>query len=419
MVSRDEYPLLYHGRKRAIYEKAVASLAVEPIRPRDAHVNTFVKAEKINFSAKVDPAPRVIQPRSPRYNVEVGRYLKLYEKAMCVAFRRVFGYRVVLKGLNATDVACELRSSWETFTRPVAVGLDATRFDQHVSADALRWEHSVYNDVFRSKELRALLERQIDNRGVGYAEGYKVEYSVTGCRMSGDINTGMGNCLLMSSMVLSFVEHYGIKARLANNGDDCVLMVEQSDLHRLDGLDAWMLDFGFTLTREEPVTTFERIEFCQAQPVYTSTGWRMIRDPRVCLSKDMVSLQGWSSELEVQYWLHLIGSAGKALNKGVPVLEAFYSRLAELGSPAPGAYLDNVGVSGMDYMARGVVGGEVVAESRVSFYRAFGITPDFQEDLEALYSCLVTSYQVSPMMFPDITLDNDNPLTTWLRTTRT
>lgn len=58
----------YTGRKRGVYERAVSSLATKPLDIRDSYIQAFVKAEKINFSAKKDPAPRVIQPRSPRYN---------------------------------------------------------------------------------------------------------------------------------------------------------------------------------------------------------------------------------------------------------------------------------------------------------------------------------------------------------------
>jgi len=251
IVAREEYPGLYVGRKRGIYERAYTSLMVRAIGVRDAWVNTFVKAEKVNFDKKIDPAPRVIQPRSPRYNLEVGRYLKLYEKELFRGFERVWGYPVVLKGMNSHEVGMWMSRHWEHFDCPVAVGLDATRFDQHVSKHALKWEHSVYNAAFQSKELRKLLAWQIHNHGVARLDGYRVDYDIEGCRMSGDINTGLGNCLLMSAMVISYCEHTGLKFRLANNGDDCVLFVEKTDLHLLAGIDAWMLDFGFTLTREE------------------------------------------------------------------------------------------------------------------------------------------------------------------------
>lgn len=92
VVDIEAYPSLYHdARKRAIYTRAVTSLSQEAITKRDSIVNTFVKAEKVNFSAKPDPAPRVIQPRSPRYNACVGRYLKPLEKALLGSYESSMG----------------------------------------------------------------------------------------------------------------------------------------------------------------------------------------------------------------------------------------------------------------------------------------------------------------------------------------
>jgi len=75
----EDFPKLYQGRKRTIYQNAVDSLFVKPLTKQDGYLSTFLKAEKINFSKKPDPAPRVIQPRLPRYNAVVGRYLKPLE----------------------------------------------------------------------------------------------------------------------------------------------------------------------------------------------------------------------------------------------------------------------------------------------------------------------------------------------------
>lgn len=417
IVARDEYPGLYTGRKRGIYERAVASLVVRAVNVKDAWVNTFVKAEKVNLTSKGDPAPRVISPRSPRYNVEVGRYLKLFEKELCKGFARVWGYPVVLKGMNAGEVGTWMARHWESFDEPVAVGLDASRFDQHVSVDALKWEHSVYNSVFNSPELRRLLSWQLRNHGIARVEGKVVEYDIDGCRMSGDINTGMGNCLIMSSIVIAYCEQAGIRFRLANNGDDCVLFVEKQDLKSLDGIDAWFLDGGFTLTREDPVYVLEQVVFCQAQPVLTSTGWRMVRDPRVAMSKDCVSLLGWDNPLMLGQWAHSVGSCGLSLTAGVPVWEAWYRRLLRIGAGVRSVGVDEVvWDSGLGYMARGVQPGVVDDAARYSFWRAFGITPDFQVALEADYAEELDQLTPTPLTYPDVkVLDiSNNPLATWL-----
>lgn len=416
IVSREEYPGLYVGRKRGVYERAYASLMVRAIGVRDAWVNTFVKAEKINFDKKGDPAPRVIQPRSPRYNLEVGRYLKLFEKELCHAFVRVFGYPVVLKCFNAQQVGGWLARHWDEFREPVGVGLDASRFDQHVSQEALRFEHSVYNGVFRSPELARLLRWQLTNHGVARVEGHRVDYTVEGRRMSGDINTGMGNCLLMACMVIAYCEQAGIKFRLANNGDDCVLFIEKADLPSLGGIDAWMLDFGFTLTREEPVFELEHVEFCQSRPVRCANGWRMVRDPRVAMSKDCVSLLGWDNPKSFADWAAAIGGCGLSLTTGVPVWEAWYARLQRLGGAPAGGVVEAVWDSGLGYMSRGVEPCDVDAEARVSFYKAFGILPDVQVALETDYSEPVHIPEPTPLTYPDVScIDRqENPLAAWL-----
>lgn len=417
VVSREDYPSLYNGRKRVVYEKAVDSLLTRRLTVADSYVSTFLKAEKINFTAKVDPAPRVIQPRSPRYNVEVGRYLKLYEKRLFAGFEAVFGYPVVVKGLNAQQVGGLFAQHWESFRKPCGFGIDASRFDQHTSVEALRWEHSVYNGAFNSPELARLLKWQLRNRGIARTEGYRLDYTVEGCRMSGDINTGMGNCLIMSSIVLAYVEEKGINAKLVNNGDDCVVICETEDLHRFDGLGQWALDFGYSLVREETKFHLEQLEFCQAQPVKTGSGWRMVRSPWTAMSKDAVSLLGWQTEDEMRRWMGAVGTCGLSLTSGVPVWEAWYRRLVDAGLVDDTGLTERVNECGMYYMSRGVTGSAVTPEARVSFYHAFGITPDLQVALEAEYAVPLSLAPTQPMTSTQVShSDLDyNPLAAWCR----
>lgn len=417
IVAVDQYPQLYTGRKQQLYQRAADSLKVRELSQRDAIVSTFVKAEKVNFSSKGDPAPRVIQPRSPRYNLMVGRYLKLFEAELCHGFERVCGWPVVLKGRNADQVGQVLEDHWRSFDAPVAIGLDASRFDQHVSQDALKWEHSVYNGVFQSDELRRLLRWQLHNRGISRVEGYRVDYSVEGCRMSGDINTGMGNCLLMSSIVIAFCESVGIKFRLANNGDDCVLFVEQPDLPKLGGIAGWFLDFGFTLTQEKPVYVLEQVEFCQAQPVRIGGSYRMVRNIRSAPSKDCVSLLPWDNQSSFAAWAHAISSCGLSLTRGVPIWEAFYTHISTAG--AQKEYAEQaVAESGMSYMSRGVRDCVVDEEARYSFYLAFGIAPDVQRAIEQWYMSGSLQYQPPrPLTYSQVRCIEfeTSPLAPWLR----
>jgi hypothetical protein len=107
------------------------------VQRQDSFLQAFVKAEAVNFTAKPDPAPRIIQPRNPRYNALVGRFIRPLEHRVYIAIGKLFGGPTVMKGYNAVGTASCLRDMWLEFTNPVALSLDASRFDQHVSREAL------------------------------------------------------------------------------------------------------------------------------------------------------------------------------------------------------------------------------------------------------------------------------------------
>lgn len=383
-VDTDVFLSYYSGRQRAVYDKAALSLLTTPVRRADARVKSFVKAEKINRTSKPDPAPRVIQPRDPRYNIEVGRFLRPLEKPMFDAIKRTWGGPTVLK-CNYAQQGEALREMWEQFPRPVAVGLDASRFDQHVSAAALRYEHSFYLSAFRGpwrQTLARLLQWQIDNRGVAYFPDGRVTYEVEGKRMSGDINTSLGNCVLMCCLVWAYCHERGVKARLANNGDDCVVIMDESHLAQFSGgLREWFLERGFNMTVEDPVRDFERIVFCQTQPVWTPQGWIMCRDPRVAIGKDLVSMLDLGEGLRA--YLGSIGMCGEAAAGGLPVFGEFYQQCSTAGR-ITGLTLHRAFASGLLSGSKGMNrrGLEVSDYTRYSFWLAFGILPDEQVALE-------------------------------------
>lgn len=408
-LTRDEFVDCYDGRKREVYRKAAESLAARPLNKADSFVSTFVKCEKLDFHAKPDPAPRVIQPRSPRFNVEVGRYLKRLESPLCKGIAEVWGGTTVFKGMNAGAQGVELAKAWSEFTQPVAVGFDATRFDQHVSDDALRFEHSVYLGLFPEAQrprLKGLLDMQLRNRGYARAPEGTVKYEVSGRRMSGDINTGMGNCLLMCAMMFAFVSELGIRARLINNGDDCVLIFEKQHLRRVtQRCDRYFRDFGFVMEAEAPVYTLEEVTFCQCKPVFDGATWIMVRDPRVCVNKDLVSVLDLGVRGGAATWAHAIGSCGLAMTAGMPMMGSFYRLLlrhGRVGRAALHPWMD----SGFARMAHGMArsDGVVSDAARLSFFRAFGIVPDLQTALEETWDCMSLDFSAGERV-PTLPLD--------------
>lgn len=383
---------LWTGRKRKVYEQALDSLRLTPLSRSDARLSTFVKCEKIDAS-KVDPAPRVIQPRSPRYNIHLACYLKPHEHEFYHRIDQMFdtdglGDKTVFKGLNARSAAHHLMLKASRYSNPVFVGLDASRFDQHVSVPALKWEHSIYESCFAygTKWLSELLSWQLINHGLArIPDGSRVRYTCEGRRMSGDMNTSLGNCILMSSLVHAYCREAGIpKPSLANNGDDCVLMFERKHLSKLSRLPTWFREMGFTMKVEPPVFDLRQVSFCQVN-LLTSPNYNIcVRNPHVVTSKDLHSTYPFTHENEYFQWLTASGICGSTSHQGVPVLEAFYSSfpIGEITNKKVLEELDR-------WQKYSIVGGakecEISAEMRHSMWVAFGILPDSQIALEDMY----------------------------------
>nr|BAA97674.1 54 kDa protein [Rice virus X] len=378
----------YTAEKRKLYEAAAQTLAWKPICRRDSHIRAFIKVEKLESDVK-DPVPRTIQPRSRRYNLCLGQYLRLNEKRFTRTIDLVFGEATVMSGYDNVTQARYLRSKWDSYPDPVAIGLDASRFDQHCSPEALEFEHSFYTKVFNDPTLDELLSWQRVNKGTAVVmTGECLKYEVNGCRMSGDINTSLGNKLLMCAMVWTYLQAHDIDAKLANNGDDCVLFCSAGSVAKImSTLPGCFLNWGYTMEVEDPVRIFERTVFCRSQPVCVDGTWAMIRQLG-SLSRDCFSTHDWSNEMTFRDNMNAIGQCNGIINDGVPV----HMEQAKAMWRAGGSRNFNVETlrSQIEYSWRERLGNRdrllwspVVPSTRLSYFLAFGIEPCVQEAVEA------------------------------------
>lgn len=373
---------LFPANKRKVYQAAFESLSSEgPVTVRDSRLKPFVKFEKQD----VAQAPRIINPRSPRYNLEVARYLKHFEHHMFDAINAAYGAHTgatVIKGMDANASAECLKQKWDRFAEPIAIGLDASKFDMHVSPAALRYEHSYYNEYWGNKRLAELLEMQCLNKGRARCDDGYVDFCMKGTRSSGDMNTSLGNCILMCAMVYAHAKEAGVRIELANNGDDCVVFLERSDEERYrETLVSWFASKGFVMKVEPTAHELEEIEFCQTHPVRVGGGWQMVRDPRACLRKDVMCLRAVQNEKTFRKWVWAVGDGGFNTNGGVPVLGAFYARLRAHGTKSD-KFTDLV--SRYRFASTSARCTEVTPEARASFWIAFGLTPPEQLAIERL-----------------------------------
>jgi hypothetical protein len=374
----ENFPRYYTGPKRVRYEQAVQSLIADPFDLRkDSKVDTFIKFEK----ALKETSPRLIQPRSFRFNVVIGVYLKQLEKRVFTRINRCFGGEVVMSGYNAAQVGGYVRAMWDRVDNPVTFDFDVSRFDQKCSAivqSAI--EHEVYCSFYGESEawdLRELLEAQLHTRGSARCADGRVVYSVHGCRMSGDMQTKMGNTLLVCVLVMSWLRRKKVDLRkigFVDVGDDGQLIVPGGLVdHIRDGFQEYFRIFGFDVKVGPVSRLFSQIKFCQSHPMRIENEYRMVRSLDA-LRKDTAFLRSCTPS-EYDGWLHSMGVAGRLLSSGVPVYHAWYSSF-----PVTSNFTALDPESGIARLSRGLIVGDgcITDEARCDFYDAFGITPDEQ-----------------------------------------
>lgn len=398
-VPHDIVVAAYKGRKASRYASAFDSLEENPVSREDSKLTAFLKCEKINLSIKTDPAPRLIQFPNPRYSLELMTYLKFSEKKFMRAIDSVWGEPTVMSGYNCEALGAIMATKWSQYSDPVAVPLDFSRFDQHTSTGALEYEFEYYKAAFPGDDhLVELLSWQLQPFGVAVAGDGAIAYHCPqGGRGSGQINTSMGNKLIVCGLMWEYFQEAGLKASLANMGDDCVIFLDRYQLALLqDTLCPWWLARGYNAITEQPCYELERIEFCQSNPVEVNGEWVMVRNPVKALSKDCITLQGSETPAMIASAYMAISTCGRIINSGVPISFALHSAIHR----GARRYTKDVEIN-PDFMFRQIEFGNfermrgltykrkaISCNTRLSYYRAFGIDPDTQILVENYYNSL-------------------------------
>lgn len=385
----------YDGMLRRRYIEAERSLREDgPLRSSDAFLRAFLKAEKLG--AGKDAKPRMIFPRSPRYNLVLASWLKPFEHWLWgrLTARRLFGgssTRVVGKGLSPRQRASLIVRKFGQFERCVVFEVDGKAFEAHVTQPQLAEEHSVYLAAYHwCPELRSVLSRQEWLSGVT-AGG--VRFRRPGGRASGDYNTGMGNTLIMLAVVSSVLKGR-CKFDLLVDGDNALVFLPEGDL---DGVRAtFAADVlrvsGHEMTLEKPVSYLEAVRFGRSAPVFLGPrlGWTMVREPEAVLSGSTASHRWLNEPVFGRRWLNGVARCELSLARGLPVLQAWavgILRATEVRRQAPAWVYRDFFVMGA-WLAGEESVLPVARECRLSFERAFGWSPDEQVAAEASFGSI-------------------------------
>lgn len=384
-IEADDWIMNYHGAKRRKYMQARQDLATTPIRRSDSYIAAFIKAEKI-FELK---DPRMIQARSVRYNCVLGDYLKPIEHSLynIKGTGRLAKYlpasRLIAKGCNMERRAALIRKKMNRFRQPIVVSLDASRFDAHVTT-MLEVEHLIYNRYWRSPDLQRILSWQVYNRGrTSNGIRYKCKYG----RMSGDMNTALGNCIISIIVLANIMRRLHLRPSrwdMLCDGDDVLLFIDHGDQNILQHIPQLYLEHGFKIKVENVTSNYNCVQFCQTFPCDTPLGPKMVSNPTRTLSRALAGVKHWAEPKFVPKYLALIGYCELALNMGVPVLQEFALTIMSWGSVLPKSVhrTGRVIKAVREERHHEIQPTNISIEARCSFEDATGITIEQQRSIE-------------------------------------
>jgi hypothetical protein len=346
-----------------------------------ASLGFFVKQETTLWTK--EQVPRIISPRSPEFNYLLGKYLQPIEHSIYDSLAKLFGSDcVVSKGLTQEAkgalIAQKLRPGW------VCVGLDASRFDQTIGAELLAAEHQVYLRAYNDcRLLRALLKHQLDNRGRSICLDGVVKARIGAMRCSGDQNTSLGNCIISCLLAKLYAVESGlVEVDVLNDGDDLLLFVPATSLPILDGLHSWYASWGLRMKVEPPAYEPEQVEFCQHRPVWTPRGYVLVRNVSKALNTDFAGPTTLGDDSYYLRFLRAVGLCGMTMAAGIPIYQELYHWAVRNGKTGKfttdmrrGAFYQSRVQQRAGYLAKLL---PVHADTRISFEKAFGITPSDQ-----------------------------------------
>lgn len=337
----------------------------------------FVKPDKYPSNLIEEKAPRAIQFRHPRFNLQLMRYTKPIEEHMkTITLGVVSDTQVFVKGLNPTQRAELFLAKVKRFDRPIYLELDHTKFDSSISEQWLLASHRKYLKMIPSKVFANLLSQKLKNKGL---TKYGLRYKTRGTRMSGDADTSLGNGIVNAdALVYVLIQSSIQKYDLLIDGDDSVIIIETSDLPKFKP--SIFEDLGFN-TKLKVVKDLVKVEFCQSQVVLGAEP-KFVRHPHRALTKIFACRHNYDKDQRLQ-WLAGVGMCEMSLNQDMPVLGPIGYELAKL-------HQKPIVEHDLQWRMMGVqVKKELKPLERQAYYETFGLDPSFQQLLEQSVQSIV------------------------------
>lgn len=372
-----------NGRKLKRYWGGINKYLRQGLTKKDSRITEMQKLEFYERSKIAEKEDRGIQFRSTQYNAALASHLHNVEERLIHLHDGE--HRIVMKGLKPDECMKCIACGTEDFKDPVFLCFDHARFDAHVHWLLLLVEYMIYYYCRRGNpEMMRYLFWQLSN--IGYSFG-GIKYMMRGKRMSGDVNTGLGNTLLNLCMLRALLAYFGIKGRVFLNGDDSVVICEREDAKIImDNYKEFFAKLGMK-TEGEMVDDLFKAEFCQNRPCWIDGELKSVRDPM-----KVISTVGQSGSTHDEQTMREVVKATClcefALNgTNCPVISPYVKRVYNTVENAR-VMLDNrwrykVEAYNLDIMGKTKIPEPAVSESsRYYFWRSWGIDPGEQIMIE-------------------------------------
>lgn len=373
-VMKNTRPKIRNRYREAYHNLRTNRVGYSPILAR---LDTFVKYEKIPIGKYLDGRPpRLIQHRTYEYLYLLKAHLQQYSLWMKGdgKMKEINGQRIgtiFAKLHNNYGQASILRECWDSYSNPIAICLDHSKFDGHYCEELLAIEHKFWTTNQKSKLLKRLLGDQLDNKG---RTQNGLIYKVRGTRTSGEWTTSEGNGLLNYCMLATWCKSSGINQfKIVVNGDDSVVFIDKADQKRLLPL-TFFRNFNMDTECDRIVEDFQRITFCQASPIRVfrenQLCWYMVKDPNRSISR----LQYCDINYDqcVSRFMAGIGLCELAVSTGIPIMQSVAIKMLHLsGLERPLASVDREPAAMSGNVAEI---NEINSETRSDFALAFGIS---------------------------------------------
>ncbi|UHM27702.1 MAG: RNA-dependent RNA polymerase [Fushun diaea subdola tombus-like virus 2] len=365
--------------KRRRFGKGMELYFREGVKEKHSNITMMPKLEFYDVEKIPIKEDRGIQFRNPVYNAALARHLHNIEPAIYRALVNKDGTPIVAKGYSTIERAMIMHEMAKRFKKPMFVMADHSRFDAHVNPKLLLEEHRTYLRLRNySGELKELLKWQESSTGFSHGG---IKYKVKGKRMSGDLNTALGNTLLNWAMLDSYCKDSDIDANIFLDGDDSIMCMEEQEI---PSLSEYCAQFGME-TVVEITDDIRKAEFCQCRVIYTKRGPVMCRNPFKVLECMTKCPRRLMTEAEQNAVLSASALGELMQSPGLPMLAPACAALHRIANCAPAFQTVDAFYSFQKRETRAVVE-EVDDFARVDLEVAWGIPLGDQLAVEAYYT---------------------------------